>query len=221
MLRNLMRQVGYLTAVFLLSICAVWGVATAISRESEAPSADSGYARLFTLKFTGDVPAFVWLMNRDYRAGVSFIEGRGCGTLSIDADAKDLLAVLDSVVEQCKGYNWSRILGRIVLHSTERQYRRKIREVEIVRVPRRDAGAAYVGILRKSSRKFKDLLVPGVLGDPEADLYSTPVSLDGEATVLEHLVQLLGDDPRVVFMITKTRTGKPWLSFEQTAPGDC
>jgi hypothetical protein len=60
-------------------------------------------------------------------------------------------------------------------------------------------------------------LVGGVVrGDPDAPVHADRVSLSPGATVLEHLVELLGDDPDLVFTVEPTEDGRLVLHFEYT-----
>ena len=121
--------------------------------------------------------------------------------------------VLDSLVSQAPSYRYQVVGTRLLLYADEPKYGLTVDQIEIVDVARLKASGKYTAVLRARFREFATLIPAAFRGNPTVDLHGDPVTLESRATVLEHLVQLLGTDDDVVFSIVKNRGGDFELSF--------
>jgi hypothetical protein len=83
----------------------------------------------------------------------------------------------------------------------------EVQGIEILGAPRIDAAARYLVWLSKVLPAVGEILPPPMKGQPRASLYSEPVAVRGRARVVEHLVQLLGDNPKAFFSIVPAPSG--------------
>lgn len=129
---------------------------------------------------------------------------------------RDLPTALDALRAKSGGrYRWVRAGRRYVVYPDEPAWDIIVRGVNILGRPRIDAAASYLDAVRAQVPALADIVGPGVIGDPRAPLYSQTVSLTQEASVVEHLVQLLGDAQNVAFLIERTGGGRRVMRFER------
>jgi hypothetical protein len=93
------------------------------------------------------------------------------------------------------------IHGRDVLYPDDPAWEASVTGVRIQAMPRWDAADAYTRTAAAQVPALDRLAVAPRLGDPRSPVYADPVSLSEEATVLEHLVELLGDDRDLAFVV--------------------
>jgi hypothetical protein len=110
--------------------------------------------------------------------------------------------------------------GHVVLLPDEPRWFRTVAGVDIQDLPRLVAARRYVEHLA-SLGEFEGLSVVagGLL---ESSLFADRVSLTSQASVIEHLVQLLGDNPGVLFVVQRAPNGVEYLTMGCTteSPGD-
>lgn len=198
------------------------GLATS-SNSAPAPCFDSEPAKLpafwnqrvsVSLK-VGSFSEAIERFNADLDLPISFIEGRAETRLpAFVADNEPASEVLRRVLESAPGYQ-CKVAGRhVVVLSDAAAYAATVHGVRIVSEYRNRASRAYVDRLAKQVSAFGDLGFFGggsYLGD--SPLVDEKVTLAQEATVLEHLSQLLGDDPKVYFWIRWAATGTRYLTL--------
>lgn len=114
------------------------------------------------------------------------------------------------------GYRLETIGGRRVLRPSDTVWDETVTGVEIVDVPRADVAHAYA---LEARRQVRELDVAGfaggvVRGDPRDPMFTALVTLSREARVVEHLVELLGQDDDLVFTVEPASSGL-LLSFER------
>jgi hypothetical protein len=114
------------------------------------------------------------------------------------------------------GLRWRTIGTRFVLYPDADVWERRVTGVDIAGIARADAAGAYTAEVARRVPKLERLVGGVVRGNPDAPVHADRVSLSPEATVLEHLVELLGDDPDLVFTVEPTEDGRLVLHFEHT-----
>jgi hypothetical protein len=102
--------------------------------------------------------------------------------------------------------------GRLVLLPEDPKYGMRVGNVEIVGARRPDAADRYFAILRSRGPRFEDFTGAIVIGYAGSPVHSERVSLSAEGAVLDHLVEMLGDDPRVIFTVFEIR-GRHAIQF--------
>lgn len=123
---------------------------------------------------------------------------------------------LDEFVQTWDDYTYTVVGGGLVVYPKLGPFHKVIGGVDIRNAPRWEAARAFVAHLKRTDAEFGNLIGPGIKGDPRAPLYTEPVSLLAEATVLEHLAALLGDNPNVMFSIVDgRRSGSRFFVLEE------
>ena len=156
---------------------------------------------------------FVKSLQDDHKVPLCFIEPDIHTTarkdISFDLHDVSVKSVLDTVVSQVPILKYRLINGRLVLFPDERKYLLPM-AVDIENLARFRAVDAYIDKLaERYPSEFGSLLGPSIKGFPGAPIYADKVTVKGTATVLEQLVQLLGDDPRLIFTIMSWKGTPP------------
>jgi hypothetical protein len=152
-------------------------------------------------------------MRSEYHVPLSFIDPAASAAepkrVTLDLRNVTLAVALGAIEAHCPGLRHEWINGRLVLLPSDTKYGLRIK-TDIKDVGRLDAFQVFVRDLAKRyPNEFGNLLGPSILGSLRAPLYADEVSTKGDRTVLEHLVDLLGNDPRAVFSILRTKGGPP------------
>lgn len=122
---------------------------------------------------------------------------------------------LQALVAQAPAYRWSELAGRYVVLPRAAVWDTRIDDVVIANIPRLEAATRFVARVRTVVPELADLAEPPMIGDPRSPVYSEAVSLPHDASILQHLVALLGADLRTVFTIERTRFGDRLLHFDR------
>ena len=132
-----------------------------------------------------------------------------------DAGADEALARL---VAQTDRYRWERVEGRYVLYPADDVWRSVVSGVDIKQVPRLEAASLYADIVRGQISALGDWAGPVQKGETRSPVFTDRVSLSPSASVLVHLIELLGTDERLAFTIERGRAGPRVMHFERLAP---
>jgi hypothetical protein len=100
-----------------------------------------------------------------------------------------------------------------VLYPVAPEFQAILDHVVIQSKPRQAAVELYVDVLRKEVPALSDLVPPILFGDERRPMYSEVVSLREIGRVIEHFVELLGQDKTLYFEFIKARSGLPSLVF--------
>jgi len=161
------------------------------------------------------VPAFMEILHESSHSPVSFIDAGGSQDLTMQVTNARLTDVLREVSRQVPAYMVDVVQERVVLRPRRPEYQSVVRGIDLKDVERFEAAGRYASELARQVPFFADLGGPPLLGNPNIPLFKEKVSLDPEATVMQHLAQLLGDDPKVVFLLIKAKSGAPMLALSQ------
>lgn len=157
----------------------------------------------------------IQLLRMKYNVPISFIDAEEKQKITVDLKDASLRTVLEKVISSSPIYDYRIINERLVLYPKVPKYNFIVNDVDINMMKRLEAANKYVSQLNHQFPEFMDLVGPPVLGNPQHPVFIDKVSLKRESTVLEHLVQLLGEDLKVVFSIIKAKSGVPILVFER------
>ncbi len=142
------------------------------------------------------------VLRQKYRVPLSFISlvGEKSEPVQLREEELPLREALDELIRTRDAYTYSLLGDHLVVYPKSESYK-KVVKVKIRNLPRLEATSAFVEHLKQTDTEFGNLISPVMKGDPRAPLYTDPVSLPEEGTVLEHLAALLGDDLNVIFSI--------------------
>ena len=159
------------------------------------------------------------VLRHKYGVPVSFISDAGekAEAVQFRDEWLTLREALDQFVRIREGYTYTLVSDRLIVYPKSGPFEKAIGGVDIRDVPRLQATQAFVEHLKRTDAEFERLVPPIIRGDPDrAPVYTDRVSLPEEATVLEHLAALLGDNPNVMFSIVDWHnSGNRFFVLEQ------
>jgi len=152
-------------------------------------------------------------LRSDYKVPLCFVEPDIHTTaqkkVSLDLHDVSLKAALDGIVSQAPFVKYKQVNGRLVVFPDERKYFLPM-TVDLENLDRIDAVDAYIRKLAdRYPSEFGNLVGPTMTGFPGAPRYTDKITIKGTATVLDQLVQLLGDNPKVIFTIMSWKGTPP------------
>jgi hypothetical protein len=153
-------------------------------------------------------------LNGKDRVPLSFIEDDQTRTLTLVSASVTVRALLEQIAVQTGSYRFEVVKDRLVLLPDDPKYKLEVGDIGIEKEPRIAAVQAYVRALKQRYPSlFGTFLAMPLLGDPRSPTFTDHVTLSRSGTVLEHLVELLGENPRIVFLIVHSKSGAPILTF--------
>jgi hypothetical protein len=193
----------------LLPVCATLAPAA-----GEAPGSPPPRQRPIELRVEQVAPRAVIQLLRDQQcAAVSFIERAPAGAISLDLHGVAVGEVLQEIAKRAPGYRAETIDGRDVLYPARPEFQTVLDGVEIQATPRLEATDRYLERLRKEVPALAELYSMVVIGDSRHPIFGAKVSLRPRGRVIEHLVDLLGQDPKLYFEFGKAMSGVSELIF--------
>jgi len=137
---------------------------------------------------------------------ISFVEAQDYPPIHVYLNNASVQELLASVVRLRPEYRYETILNRVVLYPIARMYQHVVTGIHVEGLLRGEAKDRYIKILRSRDPDFDDLgrmegVIDGASDGPTPFIPET-VSLTPRARVIEHFVQLLGDDYGQVLTIT-------------------
>jgi hypothetical protein len=148
-------------------------------------------------------------------ADVSFIDSEQRSVVSLNLRGATVEEVLSNIVAQNSAYRSENIAGRNILYPAAPEFQAIVENVDIQRKARQEATELYVDLLRRAVPAFSRLVPPVLFGDNRMPVYSDKVTLRPKGRVIEHFVDLLGEDHSLYFRFIKARSGLPSLDFER------
>ncbi|HXO51136.1 MAG TPA: hypothetical protein VN888_08925 [Mycobacterium sp.] len=158
--------------------------------------------------------AIVQLLRRQECAPVSFIATAGARTVSLNVHGGTVAEVLRRIAAQDPAYRAETIAGREVLYPATPEFQLAISGIDIASTSRLDAAYRYLDRLGRDVPAFSTLAPPMVIGDSRHPIFSQKVTLRPTGRVIEHLVDLLGQNPELYFEFHKAMSGVPELVFD-------
>jgi hypothetical protein len=144
---------------------------------------------------------------------ISFIAADRDSTVALHLTNPTLQEVLDNIVTQAPAYHYEFLRGHLVLYPRNSPYQQSLAGFTLPSTARSIAAYLLVLELRKRYSIFADLVQPGIIGNAEHFLYQDTVAISGAATVLDGLVQLLGNRPSALFAAVHLQWGPPVLQL--------
>lgn len=144
---------------------------------------------------------------RHLGVAVSFIDARSEGRGEVPVvpvPEGDLREVLPKLLKLSEGYECSITAGRLVVSPHSSKHRQVVTGPDLPTLPRIQAVWRYTEWLNANIPAFALFGSQAIQGYPFASLYADKVQLTRTRSVVEHLVELLGSDPTLVFTVDKS-----------------
>jgi len=158
--------------------------------------------------------AAIQLLQRQSCVPVSFIAAARGGTVSLSVRGATVAEVLRQIAAQDPAYRAETIAGREVLYPAAPEFQVALAGIDIASTPRLAASYRYLERLRRDVPALSTLAAPMVIGDSRHPIFSEKVTLRPTGRVIEHLVDLLGQNPELYFEFNKAMSGVPELVFD-------
>jgi hypothetical protein len=137
---------------------------------------------------------------------ISFLEADKDSRITLQMSDPTLREVLDAVVTQAPAYRYAFVRGHLVFYPRASPFELSLVGFSLAPTPRLDAAYRLVTELRKRDPIFAKLDAPILTGfSTQGFLFDDSVAVSGAATVLDGLVQILGNRPSAVFEVRLTR----------------
>lgn len=207
-------NLNHAIAAGVLASTGVFAAMQLTSSDAESESAQIDVVRMLDEKrvtlqdISGTTTEAIDVLRHKYGVPVSFISvaDEKPETVQFRDEELRLREAMDHFVQMRERYTYSLVRDHLVVYPKSGPFKKVIGGVDIRNAPRWEATFAFVEHLKRTDAEFGNLIGPGIKGDPHrAPLYADRVSLAEEATVLEHLAALLGDNPNVMFSIMDGR----------------
>lgn len=221
--RNQPRHRGIQTVLMLLALLLPH--ARAISADMpfcRSVDGSSNHWVVFPLpENTGEeinsINRLVEVFRRRYKIPLSFIEGTGAGgwgqePLELPVNARTVDAALRKVAESYPLYTCEIRGDRLIFRTKESIFDSTVAGVDIVNQGRSTAVLAYLKHLRTFDKKFanwSDGIRATVGEEPWPPENEEKINLAPRATLMDHLVQLLGHNQNECFSVPYLHAGAP------------
>jgi hypothetical protein len=163
----------------------------------------------------GAVERFVCMSRNIRHVPLNFIRADEEVDKAVIQERDSWEGALDALVAEAAIYRWVKLAQRYVLLPRAAVWDTQIGNVLIDNASRLEAATRFAAQVRTTIPMLSDLSEPPMIGDPRSPVYSQTVALPRDGTILQHLVALLGADPRIVFTIERTRFGDRVLHFDR------
>jgi hypothetical protein len=152
------------------------------------------------------------LRNQDH-VGISFVEIASTTPVTLEFTSAELGLVLDALVKQVPAYRYEVVGEHLFLYPRGELFDGKY-DVKIKKTTRLNVATKYTEWLRRFP-EFATVVPPAIRGNPNAGVYAEDVSISGPGRIVDHLLQLLGDDKEAVVSIVFARSGVKILMLDE------
>ena len=137
---------------------------------------------------------------------VSFIEMKSDKKIDLELTAIDVGTLLQTLAERFPGYRCAVVRGHVIIFPDWPELYSVEKVADVKDMFRGRAAREY---LEAVGRRIGPLSQVGAFlgGNLESPTFAEKVSLDTEATVIEHLAEILGSNSNVFFVIERTPAG--------------
>jgi hypothetical protein len=159
------------------------------------------------------------LLRKAGGVSISLIIANTAESRKVNLAPGNLVKILDTLVAQVSAYRYEVFEGRVVVYPRDPLFDRELPGIEIRETKRIEAAARYADWLSQVLPEIEPILPPLMKGNAEAEIYSDLVSISGRGRIVDHLVQLLGDNPRAFFSIEPALSGRRILVLGEIPEG--
>lgn len=160
-----------------------------------------------------EVDEVVEVLRMRFRVPISLFRQHNPTIVSIDVNHGTVQDVVNQIRQQSLVYQVKLVKDRAVLFDDASLLLTKIPGINLVNVPRPEAGALYSVYLQQHVKNF-DRFGTRTIGNLTAPSAQLPVTLSQNVTFLQNLVELLGNDPTAAFTVVPESMG--WLVWTMT-----
>lgn len=170
--------------------CAVDGPLTALSQPIDALKVDRA-----------SVDTIVTRLRELHHVRLSFVDAGEEKLASVSAKDGTLKEILDQLVQQTQRYSYAALNGHVVLFPSTDVFRTPVDVDGLSPSGRYNTAAAYVSSIRSKIPALVNWWGPIAAGtSPQHSVFADRVTLRPRGTVIEHLVDLAGED--LVFRVS-------------------
>jgi hypothetical protein len=151
-------------------------------------------------------------LRNTYNLPISYIVQPGDQAMSLSIKEAPVRSLLQSLITRMPGNICRVIAGHVVIYPDRPEFKALVQDVDIIDKPRAIAARRYVEIASEQVDYFKgvEILLGGNLASP---MFEDQVSLSHKARVIDHLVQILGGNQSVFFVIDRAPVGGLYFSL--------
>lgn len=144
---------------------------------------------------------------------MSFVQLKDSGTIDLDIKEATVREALEALKRSAPGYRYGVIGGRLVFYPLDPLWERTITGISLGPGPRLAVTRALSAELARRVPELSALSGPWVMGNTSSYTYTDIVSVRGPASLLELMLQLLGDRAETFIIFDKRPSwGGPSLS---------
>jgi hypothetical protein len=166
-----------------------------------------------------EVVRILQTLQYQFQAPINFIQAGEDNPTTVDVVNGTVRDVLQQITSQNPRYYIREVGGRLILMPRNPLFDKAVEGVGIANLPRLEAFRAYVATLKESLAGFEEIIDAAMIGNPEHSMAASPITLSPRASVLGHLVELLGTDDTTLFALQKCPGGYLlWLSNVVQSP---
>jgi hypothetical protein len=134
------------------------------------------------------------------------------GMINLELKEANVRDALDALMQQVPTYRYDLIGGRLVVYPRDPLWGRKITDISLGPARRLEINRALVKELARRVPELANLAGPWVMGDTGSYNYNDIVSVHGPASILDLILQLLGNRPSVFIILDRRPGSHPSLS---------
>ncbi len=162
--------------------------------------------RLGTIELRdGDLTAVFEHILSDRGVPVSYIEAEDHPPITLRLTNPTVRELLDALISQSPTYRYGFLHQHLVFYPRVPPYESLLAGMVLPALPRLSASYRMVKELKKRYSEFAKLQPPILVGDPQDFLFTDGVIVTKPTSVLDGLVQLLGNRPSACFSVTHKR----------------
>src|SRR6476661_1638454 len=151
-------------------------------------------------------------LRNTHKLPISYIAQSGEQAINLSIKEVPVRSLLQNLMTRMPGNVCRVIAGHVVIYPDRPEFRALVTRVDVTDKPRAVAAREYLEIAGEQVDYFKDI---GILlgGNLESPMFEDQISLSRKARVIDHLVQILGSNQSVFFVIDRAPVGGLFFSL--------
>jgi len=151
-------------------------------------------------------------LRKTHNLPISYIDQGGKQLITLNIKEASVRSLLQSLLARMPGTVCRVMAGHVVIYPDRPEFKALVAGVDVIDKPRAIAAREYLEIASEQVDYFKDIdvLLGGIMESP---MFEDQVSLSRKARVIDHLVQILGTNQSVFFVIDRAPVGGLYFSL--------